>query len=95
MPSVRQRKAAGVPEHVRVRLERQLGHRASTLEHAGKPCRSKWRSSDVELTVPIRSPTCDAQMVSSASLYAGPHNRFEKLSVDAKAGGPSHECHAI
>ena len=35
-PSVRQRVAAGVPEHVRVRLKAKLGLDACPLDHAGE-----------------------------------------------------------
>ena len=35
--SVRERVAAGVPERVRVSLERQLGDLASSLDHSGEP----------------------------------------------------------
>ena len=39
---VGQRVAAGVSEHVRMRLETQLGLRACTLDHAGEAGRGKW-----------------------------------------------------
>ena len=38
---VSQRVAAGVPQHVRVRLEPQLGLSARTFHHAGKACRAE------------------------------------------------------
>ena len=36
VPLVRQRVAAGVPEHVRVRLEPELGLEPCPLDHAGE-----------------------------------------------------------
>jgi hypothetical protein len=44
MPSVRQRIAAGVTQHVRMRLERQLGRVASSFNHAREACRGERRA---------------------------------------------------
>ena len=44
VPLVGQRVAAGVPEHVRVRLEGQLGLRACPLDHAGEASGAERRS---------------------------------------------------
>ena len=41
---VRERVAAGVPQHVRVDLEAQLGCSTRALDHAGKPSRRGWRA---------------------------------------------------
>ena len=41
VPLVGQRVAAGVPQHVRVRLERQLGLPARPFDHAGEASRTK------------------------------------------------------
>src|SRR5664279_6369105 len=41
MPHVRQSVAAGVAEHVRVRLEGQLGLPARAFDHAGEASRTK------------------------------------------------------
>ena len=41
---VRERVAAGVPEHVRMRLEAQLGHRACAFDHASEASRREWRA---------------------------------------------------
>ena len=38
MPLVGERVAAGVPEHVRVRLEAELRLEPCPLDHAGEPC---------------------------------------------------------
>jgi hypothetical protein len=39
-----ERKAAGVPEHVRVRLEDQLGHLSSSLDHSREASSRKRRA---------------------------------------------------
>jgi hypothetical protein len=39
-----ERKAAGVPEHVRVRLEDQLGHLSSSLDHSREASSRKGRA---------------------------------------------------
>ena len=44
VPPVGQRIAAGVPEHVRVRPEAELGGDAGALDHAGEARRRKWRA---------------------------------------------------
>jgi len=42
--SICERIAAGVPEHLRVSLEPELGLGACTLDHAGETGGSKWRA---------------------------------------------------
>ena len=44
MPSISERIAAGVPEHVRVRLEDQLGHLSSLFNHTGEAGRREWQA---------------------------------------------------
>ncbi len=44
VPTVGQGVAAGVPEHVRVGFEAQLGCGTRALDHAGKPSRREWRA---------------------------------------------------
>lgn len=44
VPLVRQRIATGVPKHVRVGLETQLGLGACPFDHPGEPSSSEWRS---------------------------------------------------
>jgi len=41
---VGQRKATGMPKHVRMRLEAQLGRLGCTLHHPGKTCRGERRA---------------------------------------------------
>ena len=42
--SIGQRKAAGMPEHVRMRLEAELRLDTSALNHPGETCGREWRS---------------------------------------------------
>ena len=44
VPFVRQREAAGVPEHVRVSLEAQFGSLTGALYKPGKPCCGEGRT---------------------------------------------------
>jgi hypothetical protein len=44
VPFVGQRVATGMPEHVRMGLEAQLGLRARPLHHAGEASGREWRS---------------------------------------------------
>jgi len=44
MALVGQSIAAGVPEHVRMGLERELGGNAGALDHAGKAGGAEWRA---------------------------------------------------
>jgi hypothetical protein len=41
---ISQRKTVGVPEHVRVRLEGQLGHLSCSCDHSGESGRREWRA---------------------------------------------------
>src|SRR5271170_3908742 len=44
VPLVGKRVTAGVPEHMRMSLERQLGDLSRSLDHASKTSRGEWRS---------------------------------------------------
>ena len=44
VPVIREFVAASMPQHVRMRLEAELGQSPGALDHPRKPCGAEWRA---------------------------------------------------